>query len=325
MRGKDVETYRHLLLKCGVPVALEGKDLEIVRRAMTAKANPVAASDDTVARAVEHGQFGAKLIAPPDIEVLGVVRDAAHAARWIADARQEIDALGRFEHELVMAAEAAGLKLGPRSSLCKQDRRLVEHWIAPDGGSWGHMTTNYSPKGEPQKPGEPLPCAKQPRHDAAKGRDVSVDLPDGLGYPEPVYLDFYRCVCGSTWRHVVAMGETRFMRSRPGVTVLPKSVASCKRHSWDMSRVPLPDRSKDGVCGFASIKACLRCQAAEVEAVEKQHLAELLPRPFSMKNVRPGLTTNSSHAHAWDPPRTRALSLCCMTCDATIERMGKTA
>lgn len=306
----SVEAYQDLLLQIGIPFEAPRKALSsICERFMRStrlgvlgdKVNVVAAMRPDATCAIWLGFFstgGARsdgmLVLPPNRRLLEDVRDAL----WVEgdSVRKAWSTTARLlATHLELRAAELGDPLGPRSPLCHQEKVLaaVPSDMAP------HEHTTWS--------------------------RVKVDLPNGLGFPDPSFLSFDVCrECG-----VTANAATRF-----GVALIEPT--GRHRHEWSGFSSLLPDVK--GVAGVVDGEVCLAprgpglhpgaCLAVRGARVRVRREAVLSVMPAWTRLDKPilrrVLAIPRGHRHVWEEGRVdfassaSIMTLRCVTCSAEL-------
>lgn len=326
----DAADYRRELLRIGVGVEVsEGVLPQLCRRLIRSRelganaddVNLIAVVRPDVVDAVRLGAFADEegrsvLVLPPDQGLLDAVRDAL----WIESGLPQVEkqrherrtsrrTWAKFMHGLIVglswACESRGVPLGPRSTLCHQDRVVT---ALPPGEVIG-------------------PRGVITRHEHDAWARVRLPIPPSVGFPDPSFLSFDLCAeCGATTASRVLLGVATIGNCEP------------HEHVWTDFEAPTPDAK--GVFGTVSGQTCMvacprgenaspgRCLATRFVTFRPERKAVMFVMPSWVRKdrpiLRPGLKTGRAHRHLWiksviELGAGATLSILrCVTCDARL-------
>lgn len=301
----DERSYREEILRTGVGFeARDGVLQQLCRRLIRSRelgpggddVNLVAVVRPDVVEAVRIGSFvdesgRSLLVLPPDPGLFDAVRDAL----WIEAGLPQVE---KQKHErrpsrrtwakhmaglmkgLSWAARRSGFRLGPRSTICHQDKIVA---TTTPGAVYG-------------------PDGSLARHEHDAWVRLRVPIPADLGFPDPSFYGVDLCwVCGASTGARVLLG----------VATLPECTPH--RHVWTPFAAPVPDArgALGAVAGEVCLESCpegrnsLPGRCLETRSVQyrtaRRAVASVLPgwvrtdRPL----LRPLLETTKKHKHLW--------------------------
>lgn len=286
-----------------------------------------------------------RLILPPDKATLEAIRDWlwSRAVHALGDLLPEPRAF-RNARAIEAAAEAAGIRLGPRGPLTIRRRgarggfRNFGYSELSDGHSGRHSEAEFEAVGQPngilgQQYSETIVIPLQDE-DASR-----------LGLPVPSHLEIGICpVCGEAERTNTIIGRADDVGPVWPFQVMDGCPASCRshRHSWTRVKAPIlrdpAARDSERTVGTVSLDVCLvpvshsktkdgyvfthACGAGrniEVRASKDASTKQWLP-----KRIAPGpYADDPGHIHVWRQTSAdgsqmsgSGMGLQCLTCDA---------